>query len=318
MKEQFNNPLVSIVIPTYNRVETVAEAIECLLKQTYSNIEIIIVNDNGEKFPEVTKKLEERLEPFFLKLKERLKYIKLEKNSGGAVARNTGLKNASGKYISFLDDDEEYRKDKIEKQVEILENSENKVAFVGCNRYFNEKIVSNKKKYYETDNMLKTHIMNQHGIVETTVFMFRKDVVDEVNGFEVISIRQEYMLILKILEKGYVGKYVEENLVRYKDTGESLTRSKNEKKVADMRKVLDKRLSFLGKVIDEKEAKKINNDFYLDLIDWYHDYKRLECLKYYFKINKFQISLKDNVKIFLMTLFGKKYECVKSLIINYN
>lgn len=308
-----NKPLVSIVIPTYNRVDTLIEAIECLLKQTYKNIEIVVVNDNGEKFPEITEKLEEKLKPYFEKMKEKLKYIKLEKNSGGAVARNRGLENASGKYVCFLDDDEEYNNEKVRKQVELLEKSDSKVAFIGCNRYFNEKIVSNKKKYYETENMLKTHIMNQHGIVETTVFMFRRDVLNEVKGFELISIRQEYMLILKILEKGYIGKYIEENLVRYKDTGESLTRRKNENKANDMRKVLNKRLSFVGTVITEKEAKKINNDFYLDLIEWYHDYKRLECLKYYLKINKFKISLKDNIKIFLMTLFGKNYDNLKKL-----
>lgn len=307
-------PLVSIIIPTYNRVDTLIEAIECLLNQTYSNIEIVVVNDNGEKYPEVTKKLEEKLKPYLVKLGNKLNYIKLEKNSGGAIARNTGLKNANGKYICFLDDDEEYNEKKIEKQVELLEHCNSNVAFVGCNRYFNEKIVSNKKKYYETDNMLKTHILNQHGIVETTVFMFRKSVLDEVNGFEIISIRQEYMLILKILEKRYIGKYIEENLVRYKDTGESLTRTKNEKKVNDMEKVLNKRLSFLGKVIDEKDAKKIQNDFYVDLVEWYHDWNRKKALNYYFKIDKSKVNLTNNIKMILMLVFGKYFSILKEKI----
>lgn len=306
--------LVSIIIPTYNRVDTLIEAIECLLNQTYSNIEIVVVNDNGEKYPEVTKKLEEKLKPYLVKLGNKLNYIKLEKNSGGAIARNTGLKNANGKYICFLDDDEEYNEKKIEKQVELLEKCDSNVAFVGCNRFFNEKIVSNKKKYYETDNMLKTHILNQHGIVETTVFMFRKSVLDEVNGFEIISIRQEYMLILKILEKGYIGKYIEENLVRYKDTGESLTRTKNEKKVNDMEKVLNKRLSFLGKVIDEKDAKKIQNDFYIDLVEWYHDWNRKKALNYYLKINKSKVNLTNNIKMILMLVFGKNFSILKEKI----
>lgn len=307
-------PLVSIIIPTYNRVDTLIEAIECLLNQTYSNIEIVVVNDNGEKYPEVTKKLEEKLKPYLKNLGNKLNYIKLEKNSGGAIARNTGLKNANGKYICFLDDDEEYNEKKIEKQVELLESCDSNVAFVGCNRFFNERIVSNKKKYYETENMLKTHILNQHGIVETTVFMFRKSVLDEVNGFEIISIRQEYMLILKILEKGYIGKYIEENLVRYKDTGESLTRTKNEKKVNDMEKVLNKRLSFLDKVIDEKDAKKIQNDFYVDLVEWYHDWNKKKAFNYYLKINKSKVNLINNIKMILMLIFGKNFSILKEKI----
>ena len=116
------NELVSIIIPTYKRNEKLKKAIESILKQTYQNIEIIVVDDNNPN-TEYRKKNEILMQSYIKNSK--VKYIKHEKNKNGAAARNTGINAANGKYIGFLDDDDEFLPTKIEKQVDVLEKKEN-------------------------------------------------------------------------------------------------------------------------------------------------------------------------------------------------
>ena len=98
-----NEELVSVIIPTYKRSEMLPRAVESALNQTYSNIEVVVVDDND---PESTwrKDTSERMLQF--KNDNRVKYICHEKNSNGSVARNTGIKNSAGSIIAFLDDDD--------------------------------------------------------------------------------------------------------------------------------------------------------------------------------------------------------------------
>ncbi len=115
------NKLVSVVIPTYKRSSMLIRTIESVLNQSYDNIEIIVVDDNNDD--NYRKDTENKLIKYISNPK--IKYIKHERNLGGCEARNTGLKEAKGEYICFLDDDDIIYKDKIEKQVEFLENNRN-------------------------------------------------------------------------------------------------------------------------------------------------------------------------------------------------
>ena len=91
-------PLVSIIIPTYKRSKYIERTIEAVLKQSYNNIEIIVVDDNN---PETYHREEtEKVMQKYRKHKN-IKYIKHEKNMNGCAARNTGLKAAEGKYNLF-------------------------------------------------------------------------------------------------------------------------------------------------------------------------------------------------------------------------
>ena len=100
-------PKVSIIIPLYNQKKYIGEAIKSVLDQTYSNIEIIVVNDGStdDPFPVIQK---------FIK---RIRLIN-QKNYGLAEARNTGIKAAEGEYIQFLDADDLLQKNKLSRQIE--------------------------------------------------------------------------------------------------------------------------------------------------------------------------------------------------------
>ena len=120
------SPIVSVIIPTYNRVYLLGRAIRSVLTQTYQDFEIIVVDDGS------TDNIEDVVTNFN---DSRIKYIRHEKNKGGAVARNTGIKAARSKYSAFLDSDDEWLSDKLKQQIECLENSDEEVGVVYCEFY---------------------------------------------------------------------------------------------------------------------------------------------------------------------------------------
>jgi glycosyltransferase involved in cell wall biosynthesis len=107
-----NKPLVSVVIPVYNRSEYICEAIDSVLAQTYKNHEIIVVDDGSSN------NVKQVLEPYLGKIK----YF-YQENKGLAATRNTGIKNSNGMYLAFLDDDDLFEPRKLKVQVAILENN---------------------------------------------------------------------------------------------------------------------------------------------------------------------------------------------------
>ncbi len=116
--------LVSIVITTYRRPEQIVQAVQCALKQTCAH-EIIVVDDNG-RGNEFQKQTEEMLSGYM----DKVTYLVNEVNSGPSFGRNRGLEAAKGKYITFLDDDDEIDPDKLKKQADLME--ELGEAYSGC------------------------------------------------------------------------------------------------------------------------------------------------------------------------------------------
>jgi glycosyltransferase involved in cell wall biosynthesis len=110
--------MFSVVIPSYNREKVVVRAINSILNQTYQDFEIIVVDDGSKDNTEgVVRAINDN----------RIKYVRQD-NAGACVARNTGIKNARGKYVSFLDSDDEWFPQMLEKQLEQYQADEE----VGC------------------------------------------------------------------------------------------------------------------------------------------------------------------------------------------
>lgn len=113
------NILVSIIIPSYGGAKQLYRAVESVLRQTHTNIEVFVVDDNPAD-SDGRKKTELIMGKF---QDSRLTYVKHEKNMNGSVARNTGIALAKGKYICFLDDDDFYFPDRVKISVEIMEKN---------------------------------------------------------------------------------------------------------------------------------------------------------------------------------------------------
>jgi len=105
--------LVSIVMPSYNTAEYIAESIQSVLAQSYKNWELLIVDDCS------TDNTDEIVKPYLID--ERIRYLRNEKNSGAAVSRNRALRDAKGKWIAFLDSDDLWMPDKLSKQIKFME-----------------------------------------------------------------------------------------------------------------------------------------------------------------------------------------------------
>jgi glycosyltransferase involved in cell wall biosynthesis len=109
-----NTPLVSVIVPTHNRPYLLRRAIRSILSQTYNNLEIIVVDDcPSNPVGHVIKSISD----------SRIRYVLHSSNKGVCGARNTGIDESNGEYISFLDDDDEWKTNKIQKQVDLLKTS---------------------------------------------------------------------------------------------------------------------------------------------------------------------------------------------------
>ena len=112
---QSMNELVSIIMPSYNTADYISESIKSIQKQVYSNWELIIVDDCS------TDNTDDIVRPFLVD--SRIRYLKNERNSGAAVSRNRALREAKGRWIAFLDSDDLWAPEKLEKQIEFMEKN---------------------------------------------------------------------------------------------------------------------------------------------------------------------------------------------------
>ena len=118
-------PLVSVIIPSHNRAVLLPRAVESVLAQTYSNLEVIIVDDaSSDSTPAVMADL--------VKRDPRVRYFRHETNRYASAARNTGIASARGELIAFLDDDDEWLPEKLAKQVPVMLSASPEVGMVYC------------------------------------------------------------------------------------------------------------------------------------------------------------------------------------------
>ena len=187
--------LVSTVITTYKREpDIVHRAIKSVLNQSYKNIEIIIIDDNptvGE-FSNEIKKITEAY--------SNVRYIKNHGNKGAQISRNNGIANAKGEFIAFLDDDDTWEKEKIEKQIKCFKDN---IGIVFCNGYIvDENYEPPKKTIYNKifkQNVTFKDMLEEDYIGTTTQFLIKKECFDKVGNFdEKFPARQDYEMCIRI------------------------------------------------------------------------------------------------------------------------
>lgn len=189
--------LVSVIIPTYKGSENLLRAVNSVLNQTITDLEVIVVDDNGKGTDEqlnTEKLLKHNIAD------SRLKYIALENNSGGSAARNKGAEFAAGKYLNFLDDDDAIERSKLEIQVNALEDSESDVglAYSSSKIYFGGKL-SNIIKSEKSGNILYDFLIGKIKMGTGTA-LIPKSVWKSVGGYDESFVRhQDWEFFAKIL-----------------------------------------------------------------------------------------------------------------------
>lgn len=175
------NPLVSVIIPSYGGGQFLKRAIDSVLSQTYDNIEIIVVDDNGVgtfNQIETAKVMNEYTND------HKVKYVCHKVNINGSAARNTGVKESSGEYIALLDDDDEYLPEKIERQVHDILGLDSTYAIVFCDiaRFRNGNKVS--ETHRTQSGYLFFELMMHKLVIGSSSLLIRKNIWNEMNGFD--------------------------------------------------------------------------------------------------------------------------------------
>lgn len=199
--------MVSAIITTHNRANLLSRAINSVLNQTYQDIEIIVVSDGS------TDETDKVMEGYINN--PMINYISYHPAKGGNYARNTGIKVAKGEFIAFLDDDDEWLPEKIEKQLEVMKANENiGLVYTGTNVIYVDEGIEYPSIRYKCGDLSK-EILFANYIGSTTTVMLRQSILDGNICFdENLKALQDYDLWIRICQTTDIG-VVSKPLVNY-------------------------------------------------------------------------------------------------------
>lgn len=227
-----NQPLVSIIIPTYRRDLSLLNALKSLSSQTYSNIEVILIDDNCNK--DWNLKVNWIVNQSLWIHQGNFVYIVNDKNRGSAKSRNIGIEKARGDYISFLDDDDIYMPDKIESQVKDMIKSKAEYSLTDLWLYNEKRELIEKRKRQSlkvdltTKELLKIHFM--YHLTGTNVLMFERKYLNKIGGFDSVDVGDEFYLMQKAIENEGKLSYLRGcsviSIIHYEKSGLSSGESK--------------------------------------------------------------------------------------------
>ena len=285
--------LVSVVIPTFNRAHVLEKCIDSVLNQSYTNFEIILVDDGST----------DNTKNVIARYKDRITVI-YQKNSGVSKARNVGVAKAKGKYIAFLDSDDTWHMDKLKIQLKRFENN-NDIALMSCNATLID-ILGNKRQLY--DNSLPEFStfdffdMYRHPYLGIPNVVILKNVFVEMKGFnENLKTAEDIDLFLRIALKYKVG-LVNNILTQIHVSNDSISAGMD---------------SYIDNIFVLEELKKKNESLFIGkdklvkqvMSRLYIDYSRslLWSRRYSDATNKLIIALKYQLKMITFILLIKSF-----------
>jgi len=290
ISENTDKPKVSVIIPVYNVKQYLKEALDSVIHQTYKNIEIIIVDDGSNDGSE-------KICDEYAGNDSRIRVIH-EENGGLSVARNTGLDNMSGEYVAFLDSDDIYYPDMIQKMLESLLSHKTDCAV--C-RYtvFNTKQKINLNSKKKTNEKIYTRAEALKAIINGEIHAFAWNKLYKKNLFD--SVRypagqnyEDISVVFKIFDKTNKVSVLDEKLVYYRKHRQSITSTYTLKNFQDLHTAQNIFISFvkehIPEIYTEKELKKI-----------YHNWMKMFIYKYAKTLHK-NIPEKKDIESFLKNI----------------
>lgn len=201
------NDLVSVVIPTYNREKVIKQCLNSILNQTYKNLEVIVVDDASiDDTEHVVRSIKD----------SRLKYIRLNENSHGTKPRNIGIRAATGEYIAFLDSDDTWLPNKIERQLAFMKKNDytDVLSFTGIivSNNFTQKTVI-KRDLKEGEHIID-YIINE-GWVQCGTFMCSSKIAKKTEFSPTVRKHQDWDFCYRLSKNNARFIYLEEALTVY-------------------------------------------------------------------------------------------------------
>lgn len=205
--------IISIVMPAYNAAQYIEQSIESVLKQSYTNWELIIVDDCSI---DDTYKIVEKL----CITEERIKLFRMNENSGVAMARNFAISMSRGKYIAFLDSDDLWLPDKLEKQLNLMQEKKAVISYTAYRQFSMEKVGN----LVSVPEQVTYKQLLKGNVIGCLTVMLDKE---RLGNLQMKKARHEdYILWLDILKQGNTAYGLQEDLARYRKSETSLTSNK--------------------------------------------------------------------------------------------
>jgi len=245
-------PLVSIILPTFNRPHLLNEALESIASQTFKEFEVIVVNDGGEDVSDVVKRFKNSLKIF---------YLSHDKNKGHGATRNTSLSVAKGRYIAYLDDDDIFYPQHLETLTSFLEKDKEAVAYTDLIKVVYKKDDSSERCIgegvaYSLDFDREYLLVENYIHIDT--IMHKRDCLEKSGYFEKSwGINEDWDLLIR-LAKFYEFHHIKKLTCEWRlRVGEGMTLSGQKNHIEDLRYIY-KKYADIPKSEDVKEAQKLN------------------------------------------------------------
>ncbi len=229
MTYEKKNPLITIIIPTYNREDTISRAIESVLSQTYENWELIIVDDGST---DNTLKIVEK----YSNENKKIIYFS-EKHLGVCNARNVGIKNSKGNYIAFLDSDDEFLPNKIKIQLELMIKHKADLSLSNCTIYQEDKKI--EKKFNETKILSKNELFLDKITRSASVIMYNKEILSKLFFDNKFPTYNDLDFLLKAINQTQI-LFINQKLVNiYKTLKGNRISTNYKKKIEGTKKIIE-------------------------------------------------------------------------------
>lgn len=222
-------PFISIIIPTYNRVDLILKTLQSVFAQTYDDYEVIVVDDGSEDdTPELLRG-------------QKIRYVRHEANKGAAAARNTGADIARGHYLAFLDSDDVWLFNKLEKQISDIQHT--RALVVGTQSLkLDEENKTCLSQFHPERLGTNSEQLLQNLQVNTSSLLIEKNLFMKVNGFDTqLKVYEDWDLLIRLAEHTDYFFITQEVLVI------SHTHSLNTSKLTGSEKKLENAIIFLNK-----------------------------------------------------------------------
>lgn len=290
-----NEPLVSIIIAFYNEEEYLERCLESVKNQTYKNLEVILINDGST---DNSLKIVEKFHKEF----HCCKIITIE-NSGPGNARNVGIENVTGKYISFLDADDELEISALERMIDALENSNSDLVMC-LNTMFDSSSNILKKSTWSLDEIIDSKIaisllVNEKLIPTVWGKLFKTSIAKKIRFLNSFW-KEDDVFVLNYLDNSQKIFIIKEHLIKINCRNNSLTRQViSAKMIKDICVSYDCQFEILNSQLNKKDLyqSKINtflNLFLIIAIDLNKIKNKEEVLSIYFeKLKQLQIHSKQ-------------------------
>lgn len=209
MSKEYVKDLVSVVIPTYKRFDTLSRAIKSVVFQTYKNIEILVVDDNEpeDSYSNEVRKMIDSLNIPNLKL------ITQNKHINGAAARNAGIIQAKGEFIAFLDDDDMWLPEKISKEIKFLKNLPKYVGAVSSRKvFYKDGKINHISEFWKSDSSQNFKVISKQQNIQTCTLLIKRTYLDVTGYFDPTLRRHQEVQLMGFFTTKFRVEFLDEIL----------------------------------------------------------------------------------------------------------